>query len=282
MAPLTLPAIVARHPYPDFQDWWPLGSPFIAMMSSAILEQWRPLFASSDSSSDSFAAVEDSVTEYIRLVYGREARPGLVADFADKRELDRFRSGEFDALSYAFFRSAYASLARQKMGSALHKARRQFAERVGARFFALLSDHLSLDLPRSLTGAHDFMMMKSSIGRVGGFLHAQGYLRSHFGFRFDVSASHAGKAIEQSHDDVLDRLAAGQTAYAIYEMGHPVILPSAVYLYLLEGEAQHHSSRTIEELFARVGCNAWETDDFDPSEFSSDFVVELWEIQRAP
>jgi hypothetical protein len=62
-------------------------------------------------------------------------------------------------------------------------------------------------------------------------------------------------------------------------MGYPVILPSAVYLYQTIGEAQHHSSRTIEELFARVNCDARETNDFDPTEYPSDRVVELWEIR---
>ena len=63
-------------------------------------------------------------------------------------------------------------------------------------------------------------------------------------------------------------------------MGHPVILPSAVYLYHTLGEAQHHSSRTIEELFDRVGHEARETDDFDPIGYPSDRVVELWEIRK--
>ena len=63
-------------------------------------------------------------------------------------------------------------------------------------------------------------------------------------------------------------------------MGYPVILPSAVYLYQTLGEAQHHSSRTIEELFARIGYVASETPDFDPTGYPSYRVVELWEIHR--
>ena len=63
-------------------------------------------------------------------------------------------------------------------------------------------------------------------------------------------------------------------------MGYPIILPSAVYLYQTIGEAQHHSSRTIEELFARCGCTASETDDFDPTGYPSELVVELWEIKE--
>ena len=62
-------------------------------------------------------------------------------------------------------------------------------------------------------------------------------------------------------------------------MGYPIILPSAVYLYHTMGEAQHHSSRTIEELFDRIGYEARETDDFDPIGYPSDMVIELWEIR---
>jgi len=45
------------------------------------------------------------------------------------------------------------------------------------------------------------------------------------------------------------------------------------------GDAQHHSSRTVEELFARVGYTASETHDFDPSGYPADMVVELWEVR---
>ena len=63
-------------------------------------------------------------------------------------------------------------------------------------------------------------------------------------------------------------------------MGYPAILPSAVYLYNTMGEAQHHSSRTIEEIFDKIGYEARETDDFNPSDYPSDMVVELWEIRK--
>ena len=155
-----------------------------------------------------------------------------------------------------------------------------FTERVGARFFNLLAGRLALDLPPALNTERDLVRLATAIQRIGEFLLAQGYLRSHFAFRFDVSTSRAGRALDQPQSAFLGALASGATAYALYEMGHPVILPSAVYLYQIVGEAQHHSSRTIEELFARVGCQARETDDFDPSSDPPQFVVELWEIRR--
>jgi len=245
------------------------------MMADAITSQWHAL----SSPADDVDSVQNTVEEYISLVYHRQARPGLAADFASATSLGTLQSGEFDALSFAFFLSAYRKLASQSTGEALGHARRQFAEKVGARFFSLLSEHLTLELPQTLQSDADLAQVKSAIRRVGSFLQEQGYLRSHFAFRFDVHATHAGEKITQKSDDLLAALGSG-AAYALYEMGHPVILPSAVYLHHIVGEAQHHSSRTIEELFARVGCDAWETDDFDPALFPPDLVVELWKIRR--
>ena len=274
--PPTLADVVAQHPYPDFQDWWPVGPSFLALMADAILTQWRPLVTSPDD----LAPVQARVNEYISLVYKRQARPRLVMDFARALNLDSIRSGEFDALSYAFFRTAFESLAVSHNGIALRAARRQFTERVGARFFARLTECLALDLPTKLETDRELARLTTAIQQVGAFLHAQGYLRDLFAFRFDVKITHMGRTIDQQAADFLHALASGGTAFALYEMGYPVILPSAVYLYQTLGEAQHHSSRTFEELFARTGCDAWETDDFDPSSYPSDFVVELWEIRR--
>ncbi len=274
--PSNLAAVVAEHSYPDYQVWWPLGRPLLTMMARAIIEPWC-LLAEPE---DELATVQATVNEYIQLVYAREARPALAASFYRMSDHAAFASGEFDALSYAFFRSAFNALAARHQGQCLSSARRQFTERVGARFFAQLADFLPLDLPQSLSSAGDFTRLQNAIGRVGSFFQSEGYLRTHFAFNFDVHTEHAGRNIKQPAAGLLPALATGAAAYAFYEMGHPVILPSAVYLYQTVGEAQHHSSRTIEELFARVDCDARETEDFDPSGFPSDLVVELWEIRR--
>lgn len=275
----TLSNVVSQHPYPEFQNWWPVGESFLAMMADAISSQWHEL----SSPADDVDSVHKTVKEYVSLVYHRQARPGLAADFVSATSLDTVQSGEFDALSFAFFLSAYRKLASRFSGNALRLSRRDFAEKVGAHFFSRLSEHLALELPRSLRNQADLASVNRAVQRVGEFLLQEGYLRSHFAFRFDVHATYAGTRIEQKSEDVLAALGSGGTAYALYEMGHPVILPSAVYLHHIVGEAQHHSSRTIEELFARVGCDAWETDDFDPALFPSDLVVELWKIRsRSP
>ena len=275
----TLSNVVSQHPYPEFQDWWPLGESFLAMMADAISSQWHAL----SSPADDVDSVQKTVEEYISIVYHRQARPGLAADFASTTSLDTVQSGEFDALSFAFFLSAYRKLASHFSGDALRHSRRDFAEKVGAHFFSRLSEHLALELPLSLSNEADLASVNHAVQRIGKFLLEVGYLRSHFAFRFDVHATHAGTRSDQKSDNVLAALGSGGTAYALYEMGHPVILPSAVYLHHIVGEAQHHSSRTIEELFARVGCDAWETDDFDPSLHPSNLVVELWKIRsRSP
>ena len=272
---LTLSSVVAQHPYDDYQEWWPLGNSFLSMMSEAILAQWTSLVGSTKDVN----AVQDIVDEYISVVYHREARPGLVRAFSATGKLAPLQSGEFDALSYGFYRSAYDRLASKFNGSALDSERRKFAVEVGAHFFSSLVKHLELDLPRALKSETDFRCLRSALDEIGEFLLDQGYLRSHFSFHFNVKMIYDGYQIDQREEDFLRLLGIGCAAFGLYEMGHPVILPSAVYLYNTVGEAQHHSSRTIEELFARAGCDAWETDDFDPSGYPSELVVELWKIR---
>ena len=122
--------------------------------------------------------------------------------------------------------------------------------------------------------------MQTCIKSIGGFLKAEGYLRDNFNFSFSVEAIYSGQKITQTENDFLDDLHINGIAFALYEMGYPAILPSAVYLYHTMGEAQHHSSRTIEELFVSVGYDARESDDFDPISHSSDNVVEFWTIRK--
>lgn len=273
MTALTLQEAVRRQPYPDFQEWWKLGSHFVEFMAEAIVAEWRAAQPAGD-----LHRVADFVEEYAGLVYSRGVRPSLVEDFAGQRNLDGFHSGEFDALSYAFYRDAFEGLA-QAEKQVLKEARRDFTRRVGRRFFQQVHSHLALDLPGQLANADDFSRLQRAIAQTGDFLAGEGYLRDHFAFRFDVTAGRGGQSISQSEADFLPALSSG-VAYALYEMGYPIILPSAVYLYQTIGEAQHHSSRTIEELFARCGCTASETDDFDPTGYPSELVVELWEIRQ--
>ena len=276
-AETSLAAVVAAHPYPDYAAWWPMGADFLAMMADAIVGEWRSVLA--DHADPAVPAAY--VDEYIRTVYARAPRAGLVDDFVAAANLDAIRSGEFDALSYGFFRAAFEALAQQVDAGALPGARRAFTQRVGRRFFAQLADHLALDLPASLHSDADVARLRAAIDTVGAFLVAQGYLRDHFAFTFDVDVAHAGRVIRQDEGNLIAGLRRDGLAFALYEMGYPAILPSAVYLFHTLGEAQHHSSRTIEEIFARAGCRASETDDFDPTGYPSDMVVELWEIRPA-
>ncbi|MCB0160787.1 MAG: hypothetical protein KDD83_21790 [Caldilineaceae bacterium] len=276
-AETSLAAVVAAHPYPDYAAWWPMGADFLAMMADAIVGEWRSVLADHADPAVPGAYVD----EYIRTVYARAPRAGLVDDFVAAANLDAIRSGEFDALSYGFFHAAFEALAQQVDAGALPGARRAFTQRVGRRFFAQLADHLALDLPASLHSDADVARLRAAIDTVGAFLVAQGYLRDHFAFTFDVDVAHAGRVIRQDEGNLIAGLRRDGLAFALYEMGYPAILPSAVYLFHTLGEAQHHSSRTIEELFARAGCRATETDDFDPTGYPSDMVVELWEIRPA-
>ena len=314
MTAKPLELVVQERPFPEYAAWWPVGSAFTAFMSDAIVTEWRALERNNGALED----VQEYIETYIDTVYHRPARSGLLEAFvhhggdrapqsedslpsaqsapsmrsaqslpsADTPQsapsMPSMRSGEFDALSYAFYRSAFERIERHidLYDHGLERERRLFTVRVGKRFFERLRDHLALDLPGDLADPDQMRRLTEGIGRVGRFLHDQGYLRGRFAFRFDVDAEHGGTRIAQRADEVIRRLRQDQPAYALYEMGYPVILPSAVYLYHTIGEAQHHSSRTIENLFGEVGYDARETDDFDPIGYPSDRVVELWEIRK--
>lgn len=271
----TLATVVAMKPYPDYAAWWPMGSDFMAFMADAIGAQWRAVVGEWAD----LLPVQQEVEHYIDVVYQRVAHPTLATDFLHAPGLSTFQSGEFDALSYAFFKHAYSTLAAKIADeAALRQARHAFTQQVGRRFYQQVHDHLAIRLPTQLAAEADFVTLQAALQQVGAFLQTQGYLRDHFAFHFDVTIRHAGRQLTQRAAEVVTQVQAKRTVYALYEMGYPAILPSAVYLYHTMGEAQHHSSRTIEELFGRMGYRASETADFDPTGYPSDLVVELWEI----
>lgn len=272
----SLAEVVAAHPYPDFASWWPMGKAFMTFMANAIVSQWQSTVNGKVES----ATVEEDVATYIQMVYQQTARATLVQNFIERQQLHQMKSGEFDALSYAFFKSAFEVLSvGEKREEQLRFACHAFTQQVGRLFYHQLHEHLALSLPQQLQNNSDLQQLESAIAQVGEFLKSEGYLRDHFAFRFDVTVATNHGQIVQTVADVTPALAKGEVAYALYEMGYPAILPSAVYLYQTMGEAQHHSSRTIEELFGRIDYIASETADFDPTGYPSDMVVELWEIR---
>jgi hypothetical protein len=162
----TLEEIVAAKPYRDYADWWPMGEHFLGFMADAIHTNWGTL-------QDDSAEVARYAEHYICVVYGRQARPDLVGDFVERRAT--VEPGEFDALSYAFFRSAYEELARRmKDPETLATERRQFTRRVGKRFFSSMAEYLKLDLPTRLDTEEDHRRLTRAIGEVGAFLHQGG------------------------------------------------------------------------------------------------------------
>lgn len=286
-----LNVISSEHPFPDFADWWNMGTDFLGFMSEAMVSEWALLagggsdaaaWAQVGAGNGRFQPIITYTAQYIQTVFSREARATLVSDFATKQFVTPIQSGEFDALSYAFYRAAFELIEQHsdQYAHSVKRERRLFTKRVGKLFFQRLHQHLNLNLPTGLDDGQDFAQLKSNIHAVGTFLNKQGYLRDHFDFRFSLKETHAGKSIAQSDSAFLDNLKRDGIGYAIYEMGYPAILPSAVYLYHILGEAQHHSSRIIEELFALVGYEARETDDFDPTDYPPDRVIELWEIKK--
>ncbi|MEM7034661.1 MAG: hypothetical protein AAF629_34285 [Chloroflexota bacterium] len=278
MSTKTLDQIVAEKPFADYAKWWPMGAEFLNFMSEAIVSEWHKL----PKNNGSLARVKNFTKIYIQTVFHREARDDLVEDFVDKTYLEPILSGEFDALSYAFYRASFELIAQHidQYDHPLARERRLYTKRVGKKFYHQVHGFLDLKLPSDLSNQAEFDQLQIGINTVGQFLVKQGYLRDHFRFTFNVHSKVENSHIQQNETDVLSNLHNHNLAYALYEMGYAVILPSAVYLYHTMGEAQHHSSRTIEELFDRVGYEARETDDFDPLQYPSDMVVELWEIRQ--
>jgi hypothetical protein len=273
----NLESVVKAHPFPDYTDWWEMGDKFIRFMSGAILSQWKEL----GGKKKDINQVRKYLTEYVQLVYGQEADPKLVDDFMRGDSSRTFYSGEFDALSYAFYRSAFERLGEKFVedDSVIMREIGQFSIRVGKEYFNSILDHLQLEIPSDLNTPEQFTLLQKNIEQIGKFFLDQGYLRDDFYFSFSVDVTYEGKKIKQDTGDFLQNLQHNGVGYAVYIMGYPAILPSAVYLFQMYGEAQHHSSRTIEELFERAGYQARETDDFDPTNYPSDKVVELWEIR---
>ena len=270
----TLSELLKQRSFPEFAQWWPMGTEFITFMAKAILSAWTGLGEIKD--------VQAHIAEYTRLVYGRKVDPELAAHFVVTDLEQRFYSGEFDALSYAFFRTAFEAIHRAHPNDdgATTIEKRAFTRRVGSAFYNQVHEHLGLDLPPALNTPAQFAQLQEQLEILSSFLLIQGYLRNQCVFSFAVSTTHQGELIQQSQSDFLRNLDQNGLGYALYIMGYPAILPSAILLYGIFGEAQHHSSRTIEELFARAGLTASETQDFDPSGYPADRVVELWEIRQ--
>jgi hypothetical protein len=277
MKQVTLHEIVAQKPLVEYRDWWPMGETFVRFMSVAIIDQMGQLLGSADD----YGPVTQQVEMYLDLVYGQDSRPGLVSDFISRKWL-QLQSGEFDALSYGFFWRAFELIAHKFYPDEemVAKEKRLFTKRVGERFFDQVQIHLQLDLPVGLESPGEFAKLRGAIDQVGQFLDEENYLRDSFEFTFDVDVEHAGRRIVQLEVEFIRSLVENGVGHAFYIMGYPAILPSAIYLYNTMGEAQHHSSRIIEELFSRVGYEARETDDFDPTGFPADRVVELWNIRK--
>ena len=272
-----LALIVKERPFKEFSQWWKMGDKFIQFMSDAIVSQWTEL----GETKVGMKRIQNYLDEYLGLVYGRTSHPDRLKNFIEKDFSSPFYSGEFDAISFAMYRSAFETIAKEHVGNgtAIAGQRREFTKEVGKLFFSFVKEHLQLDIPSGLKTPQQFEGLQKNIGLIGEFLVEQGYLRDVCEFTFSVDVFQTDQHILQATDDFLKNINSKGFGYALYFMGYPAIFPSAVYLYQMFGEAQHHSSRTIEELFKELGCTAHETDDFDPSGFRSDRIIELWEIR---
>ena len=103
----TLNELVEKHPFEDYHTWWELGSEWSEFMSDAIVPEWRKLAGGGN---DDLDEIETEVAGYLKTVYGQDKRTTLVDEFVDKSFTAPLESGEFDALSYAFYKSAFTQI----------------------------------------------------------------------------------------------------------------------------------------------------------------------------
>ena len=158
----SLAEVVGERQFPDYANWWPMGQQFTSFMSEAITSQWLSL----PHNDGDLATVQQYVSEYLTIVYSRQAATSLADSFVKKSR--PIQSGEFDALSYAFFYSAFELIQRysEEYTYPIDRTRREYSKRVGRIFFQLLRDHLDLQLPDDLSDTQSFNQMQACIHKI--------------------------------------------------------------------------------------------------------------------
>src|SRR5690606_13006913 len=137
----SLAEAVAAHPLPEFAIWWPVKEVFVRCAARAVSEAWRQL----PGNSGKLSPVRALVSEYLEQVYQRPLTPGRVAA-CGARAADSLGSGEFDAISYGFFQSAFEKT----------QSKPEFAREVGQRFLRQVVSALDLVLPAGLGSDDEF------------------------------------------------------------------------------------------------------------------------------
>ena len=176
-----------------------MGTEFTRFMSKAIIQSWTGL--------GGIEAVQPYLAEFTQLVYGREASPDLATRFAAASLDQQFYSGEFDALSYAFYRSAFEAIHQTHPGDkeAIASEQRAFTRQVGAAFFNQAHDHLVLELPQYLVSPAQFAQLQEQLQILSSFLLNQGYLRDQCDFSFEVQSCHGDFKIQQTSNEFLGK-----------------------------------------------------------------------------
>ncbi len=294
--------VVEENPYPEFtgteayrrmsdqpslgQLPWPMGGEFIGLISDSIVGLWRDYLGELGFNSD-LEEVKDVFQTYMGTVYDVDVDRSIVEDFVVHGigEETRITSSEFDALSFAFYFHVYEKIEEELSESEAEVRKYQFAVDVGERVFSNLESHLDFSLPDSYEDVEDLdEYIMEPLNTIGRFLHNQGYLGTGFDFSLDFEETdpETGDSYSQDAGDFLEDVESGDeqnpAAHGNYVMGMPSILPSAVYLFNIKDEAQHHSSRIIQEVFNQMGIMGKELDNFDPEGYDSEEVVEIWEF----
>ena len=137
-----LASLVKERPFREFSQWWKMGDEFIQFMSDAIVSKWTEL----GETKVGMERIQNNLDEYLGLVYGQTTHPDRLKNFFEKDFSTLFYSGEFDAISYALYRSSYETIAKEHIGigTAITEQRRGFTKEVGKVFFFIFKGATSI------------------------------------------------------------------------------------------------------------------------------------------
>jgi len=163
-----LSRLVEEYPFPDFVEWWELGATFSALMAESVFSQW---FALHKNDSE-MRLTNEGVVDYLKVVYGRKMRVSLVEDLVRQNFAVPLQSGEFDALSYAFYKSAFLFIGNSHKNDrySSNRERYAFTKQVGEILFRNIAHYLDLHVPTNGINESSFSQLDACLRKIGIFL----------------------------------------------------------------------------------------------------------------
>ena len=149
---------------PIFPTGGPWARDFLAFMAQAIGTEWR---AVTGTKRGDLAAVQTDLPSILSwsIIVWRDQR---LLPILSRASTCTIRSGEFDALSYAFYKSAFETFSATIADTtAMADAAMALHSVLASLFINQLHEHLALRLPNQLQTEADFTHLQKAIDRAG-------------------------------------------------------------------------------------------------------------------